>query len=154
MRLGGMVRVKEIELARRANGVSQHLRRREESPILVIQGMKLQDVLAGIESVQPASNPGLEITNMACHTSKVSPGTLFFALRGAKADGNQFVPDAVKGTNGKTTTTHLVYAILKATGEGTGLFGTVAYHTPRGEYPSPNTTPESLDLQGFLAEIR
>ena len=202
-----MVQVKEIELATRANGVSQHLRRREESPILVVQGMKLQDVLAGIEFVQPASNPGLEIMNMACHTSKVSPGTLFFALRGAKADGNQFVPDAVArgaaaiaseerrppnlpgelawaqvrearkalavgaanfyghpaqalklvgvtGTNGKTTTTHLVDAILSATGEGTGLFGTIAYHTPRGEYPSPNTTPESLDLQGFLAEIR
>src|SRR5260370_7070144 len=95
MRPGGMVRVKEIELAKRANGVSQHLRRREESPIRVVQGMKLQDVLAGIKLVQPASNPGLEITNMACHTSKVSPGTLFFALQGAKADGNQFVPDAV-----------------------------------------------------------
>jgi UDP-N-acetylmuramoyl-L-alanyl-D-glutamate--2,6-diaminopimelate ligase len=34
------------------------------------------------------------------------------------------------------------------------LFGTIAYHTPRGEYPSPNTTPESVDLQRFLAEIR
>src|SRR5260370_34713857 len=207
MRPGGMVRVKEIELAKRANGVSQHLRRREESPILVVQGMKLQAVLAAIKLVQPASNPALEIPSMAGHTSKVSPRTLFFALGGAKADGNQFVPDAVArgaaaiaseeprppnlpgelawvqvrearkalaagaanfyghpaqalklvgvtGTNGKTTTTHLVDAILKATGEGTGLFGTIAYHTPRGEYPSPNTTPESLDLQGFIAEIR
>jgi UDP-N-acetylmuramoyl-L-alanyl-D-glutamate--2,6-diaminopimelate ligase len=61
---------------------------------------------------------------------------------------------AVTGTNGKTTTTHLIDSILKATGRGTGLFGTIAYHTPRGEYPAPNTTPESLDLQGFLAEIR
>jgi UDP-N-acetylmuramoyl-L-alanyl-D-glutamate--2,6-diaminopimelate ligase len=34
------------------------------------------------------------------------------------------------------------------------LFGTIAYHTPLGEYPAPNTTPESLDLQGFFAEIR
>ena len=34
------------------------------------------------------------------------------------------------------------------------MFGTVAYHTPLGEYPAPNTTPESLDLQGFFAEIR
>src|SRR4029077_1227897 len=36
----------------------------------------------------------------------------------------------------------------------TGLFGTIAYHTPSGDYPAPNTTPESVDLQGFLAEIR
>ncbi len=61
---------------------------------------------------------------------------------------------AVTGTNGKTTTTSLVDAIVKASGARTGLFGTIAYHTPLGDYPAPNTTPESVDLQGFLAEIR
>jgi UDP-N-acetylmuramoyl-L-alanyl-D-glutamate--2,6-diaminopimelate ligase len=61
---------------------------------------------------------------------------------------------AVTGTNGKTTTTSLVDAIIKASGVKTGLFGTIAYHTPLGDYPAPNTTPESVDLQGFLAEIR
>ena len=61
---------------------------------------------------------------------------------------------AVTGTNGKTTTTSLVDAIVKASGAKTGLFGTIGYHTPLGDYPAPNTTPESVDLQGFLAEIR
>jgi UDP-N-acetylmuramoyl-L-alanyl-D-glutamate--2,6-diaminopimelate ligase len=61
---------------------------------------------------------------------------------------------AVTGTNGKTTTTHLVDSILKASGAPGGLFGTIEYHTPRGTYPAPNTTPESVDLQGFFAEIR
>ena len=61
---------------------------------------------------------------------------------------------AVTGTNGKTTTTSVIDAIIKASNAKTGLFGTIAYHTPRGEYPAPNTTPESVDLQGFLAEIR
>jgi UDP-N-acetylmuramoyl-L-alanyl-D-glutamate--2,6-diaminopimelate ligase len=61
---------------------------------------------------------------------------------------------AVTGTNGKTTTTALIDAIVKSSGAKTGLFGTIAYHTPRGEYPAPNTTPESLDLQRFFAEIR
>ena len=61
---------------------------------------------------------------------------------------------AVTGTNGKTTTTSLVDAIVKASAAKTGLFGTIAYHTPLGDYPAPNTTPESVDLQGFLAEIR
>jgi UDP-N-acetylmuramoyl-L-alanyl-D-glutamate--2,6-diaminopimelate ligase len=61
---------------------------------------------------------------------------------------------AVTGTNGKTTTTSLIDAIVKASGARTGLFGTIAYHTPLAEYPAPNTTPESVDLQGFLAEIR
>lgn len=61
---------------------------------------------------------------------------------------------AVTGTNGKTTTTSLIDSIVRASGAKTGLFGTVAYHTPRGEYPAPNTTPESVDLQSFLAETR
>jgi len=61
---------------------------------------------------------------------------------------------AVTGTNGKTTTTLVVDAIVKASGAKTGLFGTIAYHTPLGDYPAPNTTPESVDLQGFFAEIR
>ncbi len=61
---------------------------------------------------------------------------------------------AITGTNGKTTTSSLVDSIVKACGAKTGLFGTIAYHTPLGEYPAPNTTPESVDLQGFLAEIR
>src|SRR5262249_6071999 len=61
---------------------------------------------------------------------------------------------AVTGTNGKTTTTSLIDSIIKASGAKTGLFGTIAYHTPLGDYPAPNTTPESVDLQGFFAEIR
>ena len=60
----------------------------------------------------------------------------------------------VTGTNGKTTTTSLIDSILRASGAKTGLFGTIAYQTPRGEHPAPNTTPESLDLQSFFAEIR
>jgi len=60
----------------------------------------------------------------------------------------------VTGTNGKTTTTSLIDSILHRSGAKTGLFGTIAYHTPQGEHSAPNTTPESLELQGFFAEIR
>jgi UDP-N-acetylmuramoyl-L-alanyl-D-glutamate--2,6-diaminopimelate ligase len=60
----------------------------------------------------------------------------------------------VTGTNGKTTTTSLIDSILSASGAKTGLFGTIAYRTPRGAHPAPNTTPESVDLQSFFAEIR
>jgi len=61
---------------------------------------------------------------------------------------------SVTGTNGKTTTTSVIDAIIKASKSKTGLFGTIAYETPSGKYLAPNTTPESVDLQGFLAEIR
>ncbi|MGB7848439.1 MAG: UDP-N-acetylmuramoyl-L-alanyl-D-glutamate--2,6-diaminopimelate ligase [Candidatus Acidiferrum sp.] len=60
----------------------------------------------------------------------------------------------VTGTNGKTTTTSVIDSILRVSGAKTGLLGTIAYHTPLGEHPAPNTTPESLDLQSFFGEIR
>jgi UDP-N-acetylmuramoyl-L-alanyl-D-glutamate--2,6-diaminopimelate ligase len=60
----------------------------------------------------------------------------------------------VTGTNGKTTTASLIDSIARASGAKTGLFGTIAYRTPQGEHPAPNTTPESVDLQSFFAEIR
>ena len=71
---------------------------------------------------------------------------------GRPADALKLV--GVTGTNGKTTTASLIDSIVKASGAKTGLFGTIAYHTPRGEYPAPNTTPESVELQQFFAEVR
>ena len=59
----------------------------------------------------------------------------------------------VTGTNGKTTTTYLVDSILRAAGCEVGLLGTIGYRLVREERPAPNTTPESLDLQRYLAEI-
>jgi UDP-N-acetylmuramoyl-L-alanyl-D-glutamate--2,6-diaminopimelate ligase len=71
---------------------------------------------------------------------------------GRPADALKLV--GVTGTNGKTTTSSLIDSIMRASGAKTGLFGTIAYRTPLGEYPAPNTTPESVDLQAFFAEVR
>jgi len=60
----------------------------------------------------------------------------------------------VTGTNGKTTTTYLIDSVLGAAGCATGLAGTIAYRTPRGVRAAANTTPESLVLARFLAEVR
>src|SRR5215469_17277566 len=170
-------------------------------------GKNLSELLRGTEATLPGSADHIQIQQVTCDSRKVQKGALFFALHGAKADGNAFIQDAVKrgavavaseepapkefprelawirvrearkalastaanffdhpadalqlvavtGTNGKTTTTSLVDAIIKASAATTGLLGTIAYHTPRGDYPAPNTTPESVDLQGFFAEIR
>jgi UDP-N-acetylmuramoyl-L-alanyl-D-glutamate--2,6-diaminopimelate ligase len=183
-------------------------RRQDSSPTRVSpRSLKLRDLFLGMEANIPPSAQEMEIRQVACDSRKVQPRALFFAVQGAKADGNAFIRDAVSrgaaaiaseesappavpssvawvqvrearkalavsaanffghpannlqlvavtGTNGKTTTTSLIDAIMKASGAKTGLFGTIAYHTPLGEYPAPNTTPESVDLQGFLAEIR
>jgi len=170
-------------------------------------GKNLRELFDGAEATLPSSADRIEIQQVSCDSRRVVKGALFFALHGAKADGNAFIEDAVKrgavaiaseepapkgfprgvtwvrvpeprkalattaanffgdpakalqlvavtGTNGKTTTTSLVDAIVKASGARTGMFGTIAYHTPLRDYPAPNTTPESVELQGFLAEIR
>lgn len=60
----------------------------------------------------------------------------------------------VTGTNGKTTTTHLIHHILTEWGQMTGLIGTI--HKRIGEHAvaMKNTTPEALDLQRSLHEMR
>lgn len=182
---------------------------RRGTPVGVGPGMNLKDLLAGAE-LAGVSGPGdTALTSIAYDSRKVSPGAIFFAFRGEKLDGNQFVSDAIRhgavavasegprpealgkdiawaelrpgserralaiaaanfyghpasalrlvgvtGTNGKTTTTHLVDSILRAAGQSTGLIGTIRYRTPQGSRAAVNTTPESLDLQQLLAEVR
>ncbi|MDZ4181088.1 MAG: UDP-N-acetylmuramoyl-L-alanyl-D-glutamate--2,6-diaminopimelate ligase, partial [Coriobacteriia bacterium] len=60
----------------------------------------------------------------------------------------------ITGTNGKTTTTYLVDAILKASGRRTGLLGTVETRIAEESYEAERTTPESADLQKLLATMR
>jgi len=60
----------------------------------------------------------------------------------------------ITGTNGKTTTAFLLYAILEAAKKTAGLFGTIEYRIGAQRFNAPNTTPESLDLQAMLANLR
>src|SRR5699024_10082777 len=56
----------------------------------------------------------------------------------------------VTGTNGKTTTSHLIREILQDRGRKTGLIGTIHMSVDNDVYPVKNTTPEAVDLQrGF-----
>ena len=59
----------------------------------------------------------------------------------------------VTGTNGKTTTTHLVEAAMEEVGITSGLVGTVVYRIAGKELPVERTTPESADLQELLADM-
>lgn len=57
----------------------------------------------------------------------------------------------VTGTNGKTTTTHLIKSILEAAGKKTGLIGTIEYKIGEKTVSATHTTPESLELNEVLA---
>lgn len=58
------------------------------------------------------------------------------------------------GTNGKTTTTYLLESIWQASGAAVGVIGTVNCRFGDSIVPSPVTTPESLDLQTLLRQMR
>ncbi len=64
-------------------------------------------------------------------------------------------PLGVTGTNGKTTTTHLVEQIMNASGRKTGLIGTLGARWPgQTEYHEiKHTTPQSADLHRILAMV-
>ena len=171
------------------------------------RSLRLAEVFSETGGIVPAGAHALQIQDIVCDSRKAVTRSLFFALQGAKEDGNRYIRAAIErgavaiasesappadldatvawvrvlesrkslaiaaanffghpakalqliavtGTNGKTTTTSLIDSVLRVSGAKTGMFGTIAYHTPLGKYPAPNTTPESLDLQWFLAEIR
>lgn len=54
------------------------------------------------------------------------------------------------GTNGKTTTAHLVDSIFTAAGNKTALMGTIAYRIGDETVDAQFTTPESPEIQNFL----
>ncbi len=59
----------------------------------------------------------------------------------------------VTGTKGKTTTTHMIRAILETAGMKAGMIGTNGVYIGGKHYPTVNTTPESYDLHRYFAEM-
>ena len=59
----------------------------------------------------------------------------------------------VTGTNGKTTTSYLIDAALRAAGYTTGLLGTVQYRIGDRLSEAVRTTPEASDLQQLFREM-
>jgi len=59
----------------------------------------------------------------------------------------------ITGTNGKTTTAHLVASVFDAAGMKCGVIGTVAHRVGDEVRNSSHTTPEAPDVQALLKEM-
>ena len=163
--------------------------------------MKLSRMCASL-GVLPTGPGDPEITGLACDSRQVEPGHLFAALPGARADGLNFLPQALErgaaalltekppegvpvpvvtvpdarralsllaadfwgrpaeklvlvgitGTKGKTTTAHILKAILEAAGHRTAMVGTLGGFVGGEQVLEPgNTTPEPVTLHRFFA---
>jgi UDP-N-acetylmuramoyl-L-alanyl-D-glutamate--2,6-diaminopimelate ligase len=145
------------------------------------------------------------ITSLAIDSRAVTPGALFFALRGEQTDGHRYIDEAVKrgavavvseksvtlpenvtailvpdsalalskiadafygspsrelavagvtGTNGKTTVTQMIAAIVNAGDLSAGIIGTIGTTYAGVDRPLANTTPLASELHGLLAQMR
>ncbi|RMH63129.1 MAG: UDP-N-acetylmuramoyl-L-alanyl-D-glutamate--2,6-diaminopimelate ligase [Calditrichaeota bacterium] len=56
----------------------------------------------------------------------------------------------VTGTNGKTSVSFLIRAILEEQGHSCGLAGTIAYYVGKERIDAWNTTPEAIDLYAMM----
>jgi len=65
-----------------------------------------------------------------------------------------FLVIGVTGTTGKSTTVHLVEAILAAGGRRPGLIGTIEYHYGAGSDPAAHTTPHPAVLVEYALDMR
>src|SRR5690348_2287358 len=74
---------------------ADEVRKNSSPPHVSARGMKLRPLLEGTDTSVPTSAADTEIRQVTCDSRRVQPGALFFALHGAKADGNAFIRDAV-----------------------------------------------------------
>lgn len=59
----------------------------------------------------------------------------------------------VTGTNGKTTIASLLYQLYKKAGHKVGLLSTVKIMVDNVEYPATHTTPDSIAINSYLAQM-
>ncbi len=170
--------------------------------------MKLSGLLENCSILFPSLSKGgngydPDILSIASNSKDVRPGCLFIAVRGLKADGHDYIDQAIEkgaaaviaeynpknwdqvipvknsrlamaaiasgfygnpseklvlagvtGTNGKTTTTWILESIFNACGFNTGVIGTVNIRHNGKVFNNPVTTPDSIDLQKTLFEMK
>jgi len=150
-----------------------------------------------------ADNAGnaIVVLDVTHDSREARSGSLFVAIRGAKFDAHNFIPQVlmqgavgiisesarpdgfagawievadarvalaraaaevqghpsrelklvgITGTNGKTTTAHLLAAVCEAAGERTAVLGTVGGRIGAEEFKAEHTTPEASAVQRFL----
>jgi UDP-N-acetylmuramoyl-L-alanyl-D-glutamate--2,6-diaminopimelate ligase len=147
------------------------------------------------------------VKGLSCNSKKTGKDYVFVAVKGVKADGGEFIEEAIRngaravvcksqvtpdssednvafiqveddrkalaqlacafygdpcakmkvvgvtGTNGKTTITYLIEAILRDCGRFPGVIGTVNYRFKDKVIASSNTTPGPLELQSLLDDM-
>lgn len=88
-----------------------------------------------------------------CFTDSARRCALLLARTLCDFQGMSFRLIGVTGTNGKTTITYLMEAMLRECGFKPGIIGTISYRFDGREKKAQNTTPDPVELMGLFAEM-
>ena len=113
-------------------------------------------VVIGEKRIEALTAPAKQITYV-----QVPNGRRAMSLLSANWHGNpakQLKLIGITGTNGKTSTAHLIYAILKASGKKVALIGTVGHrymnaHGTEKKLPAFLTTPDAFALHALFKQF-
>ena len=108
-------------------------------------------VAAGAVALLVERRVGLTVPEARVHDVRRALGPAAARLSGYPSRAVRCL--GVTGTNGKTTTTHLLAAIARAAGERAGVVGTVGARIDDRPLPLEHTTPEAPELQALLARM-
>ena len=115
-------------------------------------GYAADAVASGASALVVERPVDLDAPQIRVSDARIAMARMAAAFFGRPAD--ELLLLGVTGTNGKTTTTFLLDAILQVAGYTTGLIGTIETRIAGAARPGVRTTPESVDLQRLLAEMR
>ncbi|HSU77058.1 MAG TPA: UDP-N-acetylmuramoyl-L-alanyl-D-glutamate--2,6-diaminopimelate ligase [Burkholderiales bacterium] len=99
-----------------------------------------------------AWSPAWRVPNGAVHGLKQRAGELAAEFHGQPSRALWMC--GVTGTNGKTSCSHWIAAALEASGIASGIIGTLGVGLRGALRDAGNTTPDALELQATLAELR
>jgi UDP-N-acetylmuramoyl-L-alanyl-D-glutamate--2,6-diaminopimelate ligase len=108
-------------------------------------------VARGAASLVVERRLDLDVAQALVPSVREAMGPVAASFYGHPADAMTLV--GITGTNGKTTTTYLVEAVLAAAGRRPGVIGTTGVRMAGRVVPFPRTTPEAPDLQRLFADM-
>lgn len=94
----------------------------------------------------------LNVAQIPVKSTRKALAEISSVFHGKPSEGLKMI--GVTGTNGKTTTAYMLASILRNAGKKTGIIGTLGVRYEGKERPSDLTTPDPVELQAILADMR